>query len=121
MDPRVVKPKTPVRVIVTAVAIALIVLAFIVIAMWESGRGISDARMRGTVVSKEFVPEEERQITLGRDGGVNARDVDGQRMLTVEVTSSDGTSKTYTVWLNKERYDAVKVGDSFDVGAYLVK
>jgi hypothetical protein len=40
----------------------------------------------------------------------------------VEVPQSDGTKKTYTVELmKKDQYDAIKVGDSFDVGPYLVK
>jgi hypothetical protein len=40
----------------------------------------------------------------------------------VEVLQKDGTQKPYTVWLNdKKRYDAIKVGDNFDVGPYLVR
>jgi dephospho-CoA kinase len=43
-------------------------------------------------------------------------------IITVEVLQKDGSKKSYTVWLNdKARYDAVKVGDNFDVGPYLVR
>jgi hypothetical protein len=121
MDSRVVKPQTPLRVIVTAVLIALLVFVFIILAVWQSGRGITEARMRGTVASKEFTPASERQITLGRSGELSTRDKEGDFILKVEVPQGDGTTKTFTVWLNKAQYEAVKVGDSFDVGPYVVK
>lgn len=122
MDPRVVKPHTPPRLIVASVLIALFVFGFIVFAVWQSGRGITEARMSGIVVAKEFVPEAERQITVGREGGVTAHDKEGDYMLKVEVTQASGEKKTYDVWLTKkEQYEAIKVGDSFDVGPYLVK
>jgi hypothetical protein len=122
MDPRVVKPHTPVSLIVSSVLIAALVLGFILFAMFQSGRGITDARMRGTVVAKEFTPQAERQITLGRQGGVSARDKEGTYLLTVEVQQSDGTKKSYYVEImKKDQYDSIKVGDSFDVGPYLVK
>jgi hypothetical protein len=122
MDPRVVKPNTPPRVIVAAVLIALFVLGFILFAVFQSGRNITDARMRGIVVAKEFTPQPERQITLGREGGVNARDKEGEYLLKVEVTKTDGAKETFDVWIQKkEQFDGIKVGDSFDVGPYLVK
>lgn len=120
---RVVKTKAPLRVIMGAVLIALFVIGFIWIAIWYTGAGIMEARMRGTIVSKEFRPfkQTEHQITLNRNGMLDAQDVEGQYILTVEVTQKDGTKKTFTVWLeDKKRYDAVKVGDPFDVGPYLV-
>lgn len=122
MDPRVVKPNTPPRVIVTAVLIALFVLGFILFAVFQSGRGITDARKSGIVVAKEFTPQPERQITLGREGGMTARDREGEFLLKVEVTQTDGVKKTYDVWIQKrDQYEAIKIGDTFDVGPYLVK
>lgn len=122
MDPRVVKPETPLRLIIVSILIGLCVLSFIFFAMFQSGRGITEARMRGTVVSKEFTPQPERQITLGRQGSVTARDKEGIFMLTVEVPQTDGSKKTYNVEImKKDQYDAIKVGDSFDVGPYLLK
>lgn len=120
---RVIKPKTPARVVVGAILIALFVGAFIFIAVWQSGVGITEARMRGTVVSKEFqpLPQPEREITLNRSGSVSARTSDGEYIISVEVQQKDGSKKTFTVWLNdKQRYDGIKVGDEFDVGPYLV-
>lgn len=120
---RVVKTKVPARVIVSAVLIGLFVIGFILIAVWQSGVGLKEARMSGTIVSKEFQPysEPERQITLNRSGTVSAQDTAGQYVISVEVPQKDGTKKTFTVWLNdKRRFDAVKVGDAFDVGPYVV-
>ena len=88
------------------------------------GSGITDAKMTGVVVAKEFKPmaEPEQQITIHKGGDVRSDRVDGEYVITVEVSLKDGVKKSYTVWLNdKARYDAVKVGDNFDVGPYLVR
>lgn len=122
MDPRVVKPQTPVKLIVTSVLIGLFVLAFVVMAVWQSQIGIMDARERGVVISKEFIPQPERQITLGRQGNVAARDKEGEYWLKVEVSQRDGTKKLYDVEImKKDQYEAIKVGDFFDVGPYKAK
>jgi len=120
---RVVKAKLPARVIVSAVLIGLFVVGFLVVAVWQSGSTITAAKMTGLIVSKEFQPsaEPEREITLNRSGAVSSRNVAGEYIITVEVPRKDGSKKVVTVWLNdKARYDAVKVGDSFDVGPYYV-
>lgn len=88
------------------------------------GSGITDAKMTGIVVAKEFKPmaEPEQQITIHKGGDVRSDRVDGEYIITVEVARKDGVKKSYTVWLNdKVRYDALKVGDNFDVGPYLVR
>ncbi len=120
MDPRTVKPQIPPRLIVGAVLAGVLLLAFIFFAIWYSGRGIQAAKMTGVVVGKEFVPAAERQISLSREGAVRARDKEGDYIVTIEVPQPDGTKKPYTVWLGKEYYDSIKVGDAFDVGPYLV-
>ena len=120
---RVVKTKIPARVIVSSTLIGLFVVGFIVVAIWQSGRGIADARLRGTIVTKEYRPNPapERQVTLTRSGALSARDATGEYVITVEVPQRDGSRRTFTVWLNdKQRFDAVSVGDSFDVGPFLV-
>lgn len=122
MSSRVFKPHTPARLIVSSVLIGILVLGFIVFAMWQSGRGITEARMSGIVVSKEFTPQPEKQIILGRKGTVTSREKDGIYLLAVEVPQADGSKKAYTVEImKKDQYDAIQIGDSFDVGPYLVK
>jgi len=116
---RVVKTPVPLRVIATAVLIAVAVLGFIVVAVWQSSARISDAKMTGTITAKEFRPlaEAENQVTLNRGGAVSAKTVEGEYILTVEVPQKDGSKRVLNVWLNdKARYDAVKVGDSYDCG-----
>ena len=123
MDSRVVKTKTPFRFVVAAAVVGLLVLGFVFLAILESGTSIREARMSGIVVGKEFVPssEPEFQVTLGREGSVNAQRVVGEHILTVEVRQADGTQKPYKVWLDQGRYDSINIGDRFDVGPYLVK
>ena len=120
---RVVKTKVPARVIASAVLIGVSVVAIILLAVWQIQSGQHEARMTAVIISKEFQPfsAPEREITLNRSGTVSARTSEGQYLISVDVPQKDGSKKTYTVWLNdKGRYDAVKVGDSFDVGPYLI-
>jgi hypothetical protein len=121
---RTVKPQVPLSVWLTAFGIGASVLLFILFATWQTGINVVDAKMTGTVISKEYRPLEatETQITLNRDGAVRTDRVDGDYIITVEVPLRDGPPKTYTVWLNsRERFDAVAVGDKFDVGPYVVE
>ena len=120
MDPHVIRTRNPARVIVAAVLIGLFLVGFIILAIWQSGSAIEKARMTGRIIAKEFVPRPERQITLGRKSGLRAGESEGDYILTVEVDAGGGTIKPYNVWVDKRRYDAAKIGDSFDVGPYLV-
>lgn len=121
MDPRVVKPHTPVSLVIGAVSIALLVGAFILYAVWSSGRGIHEARMTGVVVGKEFISEPEQQIIFGREGSLKARQKEGKFIIKVEVPQNDGTKKLYDVDVQtREPYEKIQVGDSMDVGPYLI-
>lgn len=120
MNERVFKPQIPAKVVVSAVLLGIFLFGFVALATWHLFTESKNARMSGIVVTKEFVPAPERQITVGNDGSVNAQDKDGEYILTVEV-EENGTKKPYKVWLDKTRYDALKVGDTFDVGPYLVR
>jgi hypothetical protein len=121
MNSRVVKVRTPVRVIAAAFLIGVFLVGFLVVAIWQSGFAIERARMTGTVVAKEFIPSPEKQVTVGRTGGLSAGESPGEFILTVEVTTNHNSKKPYDVWVDKRRYEAVKIGDSFDVGPYLVR
>lgn len=119
-NPRTIKTKTPVRQIVIACLIGAAVLFFVIFAVWQSGTQIIDARKTGTIIKKEFIPQPEEQIVLQSKGQITARQKEGEYILTVSVPLRDGTTKTYNVYLNKKQYDAVNVGDSYDVGPALV-
>lgn len=121
MDPRVVKPKLPLRVIISAVGIGLAVFAFIAFAVWQSGLGLKEARKTGVIVKKEYIPgPAEKQITLGRDRSLQTLDKKGQYLLRVDVPNSDGTVEPYDVEIfDQQQFDKLQVGDQFDVGPYL--
>lgn len=121
MNSRAIRAGHPARVIVAAVSIGLFLVGFLVLAIWQSGTQIDRAKMTGRIVAKEFVPRPEHQVTLARRGGLAVQESEGDYILTVEVVASDGAKNPYNVWVNKKRYDALKVGDSFDVGPYLVR
>ncbi len=124
MDSRVVKPRLPLKLLVGVILLGIIIIGFLVFALQSTQGIISDATMRGTVVSKEFIPTttEEKQITLGSDGSLNAKTSEGDFILIVEVPQADGTKVPYKIWMpDRAQYDAVEVGDSFDVGPRLVR
>ena len=80
--------------------------------------GSHDRQGRG----QEFIPAPEQQVTIDRKGALSASESSGEYILTVEVTMDDKTTKKpYDVWVDKRRYEAVKIGDAFDVGPYLVR
>jgi hypothetical protein len=122
MNSRVVRTRLPVRVLAAAFLLGLFLVGFLALAVWQSGSAIEKARMTGKVVAKEFVPAPEEQVRVGRNGGLTATESPGEYILTVEVTTGDRkTKKSYDVWVDKRRYEAVKIGDPFDVGPYLVR
>ena len=121
MQARTFKPHVPPRLIVASAAIGLFLAGFIVLAVWQSGSRIKQARMTGIVAAKEFVPQQERQIIVERGGAMKTQEVEGDYILTVEVKQQDGQTKPYNVWVDRKRYEAVRVGETFDVGPYLVR
>jgi len=120
-NPRTIKTKRPLSVILTACFFAALVFGFIVVAVWQSGTQIMDAKMSGIIIKKEFIPQAEEQIVLQSKGSITTRQKDGEYFLTVEVKGRDGSLKTFIVTLNKSQYDAVNVGDNYDVGPALVR
>ncbi len=120
-DPRVVKPQLPIGIIVSAVLIGLLVLGFIIFAVGYTGYQVQKAKLPGVIISKEFVAEQSREISIGRKGQLDTMNKDGDYYLTVEAMGPDGAKKKYDVWVPKDMYNRLKVGDKFDVGPYLVK
>ena len=46
----------------------------------------------------------------------------GVALITVAVPQKTGEAKNYLVWINdKKRFEALKIGDAFDVGPYLIR
>lgn len=116
---RVYKAKTPSWLVPVVVAGSILLLGLIFFAVWYTGAQMAEARKTGTVVNKEFLPQKEHQIVVGRTGNLSSNDSDGEYIVTVSVPVQSGTITRYTVWMNKTQYDALKIGDHFDVGPYV--
>ncbi|MFV0416931.1 MAG: hypothetical protein ACK5NG_11265 [Chthoniobacterales bacterium] len=118
---RTIKVKTPPGLIVALVIGVCLLLAAIFYGTWKLSSDTYDARKMGVITSKEFVPLKEKLLSVG-DKGLVRESKDGEYILHVDVRGSDGSIKSYDVYLkDKERYDSLSVGDSFEVGPYLVK
>jgi len=119
-SPRVYKPEHPKGILLGAGILGVLVLVAIIFATTYMVRTIEDARLTGTVIEKNFTPQPERRITLGRDG-VTASDRAGQFQIRVEVPMRDGATEEFVVSnLTEERWNRIEVGDTFDVGPYLI-
>ena len=116
---RVVKPHTPPLLIVSVVVGALLLLTGIFFAISTMQSDITAARMTGTITAKNFESRPAQEITLG-DNGLRSSDVAGTFTLTVAVRQTDGSNREFTVWVPEPMYNSVNIGDSFDVGPYLV-
>lgn len=111
----------PVKLLVGSILLGVAILGTIFFAVFYTGQNIVNARMPGIITEKTYTPSApERQITIG-DAGLVAQDKDGEYVLMVEVSLPDGTKRNFKVWVDKTRYEALKVGDSFDVGPYVVE
>ena len=121
-EQKVLKPQIPFTTVLGAVLIGVLLFVFVIFAVKQTGKPINQALMRGTITEKQFLPAKapEAQITIGRNGQFLARTVEGEFILTVEVPV-DGVKKEYKVYMpDREQYDKYKVGDTFDVGPYLI-
>lgn len=114
------KPKTPIGLLLALIFGGILLLTGIFFALSSLQTGFSDARMRGVITQKEFEPAPETKITLG-ETGLRARTVEGNFYLTVSVPMEEGEPRIFNVWVPKEIYDEVEVGDPFDVGPYIQK
>ncbi len=94
-----------------AVAAGVVVLGFVLYAMFSLGRQAnSTGWVEGVIVGKEFVPRPETQITVGQ-GGVHRRTLAGDYLFRVRVPQENG--KIYTVFVDPSVYDAQQERDRF--------
>jgi hypothetical protein len=104
--PLVVKG-TSMRDVVVAAVIGLALLAFVGWGILRMSHDVMPAPLlTGKILAKNFTPQPEEQMTVGK-GGLDERDVDG--IYTMEVKTADG--HVCTVYAEKPIYEGHKVGD----------
>ncbi|HEY5895267.1 MAG TPA: hypothetical protein VIT91_18755 [Chthoniobacterales bacterium] len=108
---RVVVRSTQRRDLWIAIATGALVLAAIIYGVLNLGTGAISSSINGIIVEKKFIPQEERQITIG-SGGLQATDKSGVWLIKVRALS-DG--EIYNVWIDKETYDSLKIGDPYTI------
>ncbi|HEX4084637.1 MAG TPA: hypothetical protein VHY22_07000 [Chthoniobacteraceae bacterium] len=97
------------RDVTIGVIAGLALLGAVVWGIMGMGQGVTGhSVLAGKIVSKQFQPQQEEQLTVGR-GGLDERNVDGT--YTMVVRTPDGHD--YTVFVDKAAYQAHKDGDSF--------
>ncbi len=105
--PPLVVPGITRREIVISVIAALAVLTFIGLGFMKMGDRITANKLTGVIELKTFTAAGEDQVTIGKKG-VHARRIEGEYILEVR---SGGT--VYLVPVEKETYEAKKVGETF--------
>ena len=109
--PRRVVPDERLRDTVIAAGVGLLVLGFVVYAVFALGRqaGSTDG-VEGVIVAKEFFAQPETQVTVGR-GGVSSRQIAGEYILRVRVPSEG--DKVYRVYVDRTVYEGRREGERY--------
>lgn len=115
-----IKTRTPVRLIVGLTLFGVLLLGSIIGLTLYFLISFDEARLRGVVVDKQFIAEPERRIILG-ERGLITRDRSGDHIITVEVRREGEEPQRFNVWLDEESFNLISIGDTFDVGPFLVR
>ena len=94
-----------------AVAAGVVVLGFVLYAVFSLGRQAnSTGWTQGVIVGKEFVARPESQITFGQ-GGMHSRLLAGDYIFRVQVPQENG--KVYRVFVDLSVYERQHEGEPF--------
>ena len=108
---RRVVPDTRWRDTLIAVGVGAAILGVILYAVFNFSQEVSaTGRVEGIIVSKQFTPQPEHQITFGKDG-LNTRQIDGEYSFQVRLPQENG--KVYKVIVGKSDYEAREAGEPF--------
>jgi hypothetical protein len=100
------------RILWGAIALAVIVIGFILWATLSMDRVTrSGGAFTGKIIAKEFTPEPAQEITFGQ-GGLVAEKIAGEYLLKVQ--TPDG-SRIFNVWVDRRIYEEFQVGDPYYV------
>ncbi len=116
---RTIKTHTPVGLVAGVVIACALLLAGIYFALNHLQKEFNNSRLTGIITAKEFESERREEITIG-EVGLHTRNLTGDHVLTVRVPRPNEEPKEYKVWVPESIYHTLEVGDSFDVGPYLV-
>ena len=105
----IVVVRTTKREVILGIVTAVAVLAFVGFAIYSLTKNMSGGSLTGTITAKNFTPQPEQQISIGK-AGLHERKVAGIYTFEVYV---DSEKKTFTVWVDPTVFDAHKVGDRF--------
>ena len=104
-------PDTRRRDLLIAVGAGLVVLAFVLYAIFALGRqATASGGVEGIIVAREFVAQPETQVTVGK-GGVSSRQLAGEYILRVCVPSEE--NKIYRVYVDRTVYEARREGERY--------
>ena len=108
---RRVVPDTRVRDALIAVAAGAVILGLLGYALFFFGwQSASTGQAEGVIVSRQFVPQPETRITVGK-GGLNTRQIDGEYSFQVRVPREH--DKVYKVIVGKRDYETRREGERF--------
>jgi hypothetical protein len=119
VNPRTVNSRPPIFSIIAIVLGCILLLGAIVFATTYWNRTFVDARMTGVIIEKSHTDEPRAEVTFGTEG-VRATSASGVFTFTVRVRDREGETNDYTVWVPEVMFHQFEVGDTFDVGPYLV-
>jgi len=102
-----VVPRTARRDLLIGLSVGVALVALLVFALINLGNGVAGTTLQGTIVAKHFTPQKEEQVTFG-SRGLHARQIDGEYVLECDVKG-----RLYLVTVEKELYEARKIGDTF--------
>lgn len=100
-----VVPSTARRDFLIGLAVGLILLGFAALGFMKMGGGIAGSTLDGVVSNKTFTRYEDAQVTFGK-GGVHQ--IEGEYVLECDVKGH-----AYLVSVDKDTYNAKKVGDRY--------
>ena len=108
-QPRIIIPNTSRRDLAIAVAVGLLVLAFIGYGVVRMAAPETGNKLTGIVVGREFTPFKERQVSFNGRKIEGVQEIDGEYVLKVRV---DAVHRTYDVPVEKPVYESKKDGES---------
>ena len=107
VNKRLVVPDNSRRETIIAIVLGILLFVGIIYGIMNMGTGVAGKTLTGKIVLKEFKPQPEEQITIGKSG-VKMKSIDGEYSFEVDVEG-----RVYIVWVQKEIYEAKKIGEEF--------